>query len=99
MANFVAKVRTIVLIKFQAGSPEEGKKIAPQKVWDVFDEIDALHDEIELEEIEDVIDVDADEDDSSDISFECVDGSVRKSDFFEVATLDGENDHPGMKRR
>jgi hypothetical protein len=64
MANYVAKIRTIVLCKFQAGSPEEGKKIASQKLWDVFDEIDALHDEIELEEIEDVIGIDADEDDS-----------------------------------
>jgi hypothetical protein len=65
MANYVAKIRTIVLCKFQAGSPEEGKKIASQKVWDAFDEIDAAHDgEIELEEIEDVIDIDADEDDS-----------------------------------
>lgn len=35
----------------------------------------------------------------SDISFECDDGSVRKSELFEVATLDGENAHPGMKRR
>ena len=53
------------MCKFQAGSPEEGKKIASQKVWDAFDEIDAAHDgEIELEEIEDVIDIDADEDDS-----------------------------------
>jgi hypothetical protein len=65
MANFVAKIRTIVLCKFEAGSPEEGKKIASQKVWDAFDEIDAAHDgEIELEEIEDVIDIDADEDES-----------------------------------
>lgn len=33
----------------------------------------------------------------SDISFECDDGFVRKSEIFEVATLDGENAHPGMK--
>lgn len=61
MAKFIAKVRTIVLCKFTAGNPEEAKKIAAQKVWDVFDEIDALHDEIELDEIEDVINIDDDE--------------------------------------
>lgn len=62
MAKFLAKVRTIVLCKFTAGNPEQAKEIAPQKVWDVFDEIDALLDEgeIELVEIENVIDVDDD---------------------------------------
>jgi hypothetical protein len=35
----------------------------------------------------------------SDISFECVDGSVRKSELFSGGTMDGENSHPGMKRR
>jgi hypothetical protein len=62
MAKFIAKVRTIVYCKFIAGNPNEAKKIAAQKVWDAFDEIDALHDEIELDEIEDVIDVDDDDD-------------------------------------
>jgi uncharacterized protein (UPF0212 family) len=61
MAKFIAKVRTIVICKFNADNPEQAKKIASQKVWDAFDEIDALNDEIELDEIEDVIDVDDDE--------------------------------------
>lgn len=61
MAKFVAKVRTIVLCKFIAGNPQDAKKIAAQKVWDAFDEIDALNDEIELDEIEDVLDVDDDD--------------------------------------
>ncbi|MGA9232027.1 MAG: hypothetical protein WBV68_08225 [Exiguobacterium oxidotolerans] len=62
MAKFIAKMRTIVCCKFKAENPNEAKKIASQKVWDAFDEINALHDEIELDEIEDIIDVDDDDD-------------------------------------
>jgi len=35
----------------------------------------------------------------SDISFETEDGPVRKSEIFSGGTMDGENSHPGMKRR
>jgi hypothetical protein len=62
MTKFVAKVRTIVLCKFNADNPEQAKKIASQKVWDAFDAIDALDAEIELDEIEDIIGVDDDDD-------------------------------------
>lgn len=61
MANFIAKVRTIVYCKFIAENMNEAEKIATQKVWDAFDHIDALHEEIELNEIEDIIDVDDDD--------------------------------------
>lgn len=35
----------------------------------------------------------------SDISFETDDGPVTKSELFSASTMDGENAHPGMKRR
>jgi hypothetical protein len=35
----------------------------------------------------------------SDISFETEDGPIRKSEIFSGGTMDGENSHPGMKRR
>lgn len=61
MATFTATVRTIVYCKFIAENPNNAKKIASQKVWDAFDYIGALQDEIELNEIEDVIDVENDD--------------------------------------
>jgi hypothetical protein len=62
MAKFKAKIRTILFVKFSAGNPYEAKEIAAKKLWDIFDEIDTFHDDIELDEIEEVIEIDGVED-------------------------------------
>lgn len=51
MTKIVAKVRTIISYEFTCDNPEHAKKIVADKVWAAFDEIEALHNEIELDEI------------------------------------------------
>lgn len=52
MKSFVATVKVIVHVSFEAKDLEQAQKIVSKEVWDLFDDLNAKNDAIDLQEIE-----------------------------------------------
>lgn len=57
MKSYVATVKVVCHVAFEAKDEETAKKRVSKEVWDLFDDLNAKNDAIDLEEIQETLSV------------------------------------------
>jgi hypothetical protein len=57
MKSYVATAKVLVHVSFEAKDEKQAQIIASKEIWDLFDDMNAKNDAIELEEIQETLSV------------------------------------------